>query len=110
MTIERMKKGNWGNVLAFFDIMTEDGFLITGMKIVNGVNGRFIGFPSKKNEQEGKYSEIVRAGKETREEAEKLALEYYDNQTDDAFNEIPGAFDDVKPPEDSDKTTEDIPF
>ena len=110
MTIERMKRGTWGNILAFFDIMTEDGFLITGMKIVNGVNGRFIGFPSKKNEQEGKYSEIVRAGKETREEAEKIALEHYDTQTEEAFNEIPGAFDNEKTPEETDKTTEDIPF
>ena len=110
MKIERMTKGNWGNVKAFFDLKTEDGFLITGMKIVDGVYGKFVGFPSKKNEQEGKYSEIVRAEKETREKAEKLALEYYENQTEEAFNEIPGAFDNVKPPEDSDKTTEDIPF
>jgi DNA-binding cell septation regulator SpoVG len=101
MRIERMKKGNWGNVLAFFDLKTEDGFLITGMKIVNGVNGKFIGFPSKKNEQEGKYSEIVRAEKETRDTVEKLALEHYEKQTDEAFNDIAGAFD-------SDKTTEDI--
>jgi len=110
MKIERMTKGNWGNVLAFFDIMTEDGFLITGMKIVNGVNGKFIGFPSKKNEQEGKYSEIVRAEKETREKAEKLALEYYDNQTEEAFNEIPGAYDNEKTAKEVDKTTEEIPF
>ena len=101
MTIERMKKGNWGNILAFFDLRTEDGFLITGMKIVNGVNGKFIGFPSKKNEQEGKYSEIVRAEKETREKVEKLALEHYENQTSDAFNEIQGTFD-------GEKTTEEI--
>ena len=110
MTIERMTVGNWGNVKAFFDLKTEDGFLITGMKIVDGVNGKFVGFPSKKNEQEGKYSEIVRAEKETREKAEKLALEYYENQTEEAFNEIPGAFDNEKTPESTDKTTEDIPF
>ena len=110
MTIERMKKGNWGNILAFFDLRTEDGFLITGMKIVNGVNGKFIGFPSKKNEQEGKYSEIVRAEKETREKAEKLALEHYDTQTEEAFDNIPGAFDIKKTPEDDEKTTEEIPF
>ena len=87
-----MKKGNWGNILAFFDLRTEDGFLITGMKIVDGVNGRFVGFPSKKNEQEGKYSEIVRAEKEIREIVEKLALEYYDKQSEETFNDIPGAF------------------
>ena len=96
MTIERMKKGSWGNILAFFDLRTEDGFLITGMKIVNGVNGRFVGFPSKKDEEKGKYSEIVRAEKETRDKAEKLALEYYDKQTEEAFNDIPSAFEDNK--------------
>ena len=96
MEIERMKKGSWGNVLAFFDLRTEDGFLITGMKIVDGANGRFVGFPSKKNEEEGKYSEIVRAEKETRDKAEKLALEYYDKQTEEAFNDIPSAFEDNK--------------
>ena len=108
-----MKKGSWGNVMAFFDLKTEDGFLITGMKIVNGVNGRFVGFPSKKDEQEGKYSEIVRAEKETRSKVEKLALEYYENQSENAFNDIPGAFDEEKTTEETDKTdktTEDIPF
>ena len=110
MEIERMKKGSWGNVLAFFDLRTEDGFLITGMKIVDGANGRFVGFPSKKNEQEDKYSEIVRAEKETRDNVEKIALEYYENQTEDAFNDIPGAFDKKNTQETSDKTTEDIPF
>ena len=105
-----MKKGTWGNILAFFDLRTEDGFLITGMKIVDGVNGRFVGFPSKKNEQEGKYSEIVRAEKETRDKAEKLALEYYDNYTEEAFNEIPGAFDKETTTEETDKTTEELPF
>ena len=105
-----MTKGNWGNVKAFFDLKTEDGFLITGMKIVDGVNGKFIGFPSKKNEQEGKYSEIVRAEKETREKAEKLALEHYDNHSEEAFDSIPGAFDNAKMPEETEKSTEDIPF
>jgi|TARA_R100000501_G_C2620396_1_gene113640 DNA-binding cell septation regulator SpoVG len=113
MTIERMKKGNWGNIVAFFDLKTEDGFLITGMKIVDGVNGKFIGFPSKKNEQEGKYSEIVRAEKETREKAEKLALEHYNRETEDTFNAIPGAYDEDKTTEEVekiDKTTEELPF
>jgi stage V sporulation protein G len=107
MTIERMKKGSWGNIKAFFDLRTEDGFLITGMKIIDGVNGRFVGFPSKKNEEEGKYSEIVRAEKETRDKAEKLALEYYDKQTEEAFNDIPGAFDDKKA---TDGTQDKIPY
>ena len=96
MTIDRMTKGRWGNILAFFDLKTDDGFLITGMKVINGVNGRFVGFPSKLDEQEAKYSEIVRAGKETRERVEKLALEFFDKQTDEAFNNIPSALSEDK--------------
>ena len=109
MTIERMTKGNWGNILAFFDLKTEDGFLITGMKIVNGVNGKFVGFPSKA-EENGKYSEIVRAERDVRDNVAKLAIEHYDNHTGEAFDDIPGAFDNEKSTEDDEKTTEEIPF
>ena len=109
MTIERMKKGNWGNIKAFFDLKTEDGFLITGMKIVDGVNGKFVGFPSKA-EEGGKYSEIVRAERDVRDKAAKLAIEHYDNQTEEAFDDIPGAFDTKKTPEKTESSTEEIPF
>ena len=109
MTIERMPVGNWGNVKAFFDLKTEDGFLITGMKIVEGVNGKFVGFPSKAGE-DGKYSEIVRAERDVRDAVTQLGVDHYNAQSEDAFNDIPGAFDNEKPPEASDKTTEDIPF
>ena len=36
MIIERMSIGNWGNIKAFFDLRTTDGFLIKGMKLVTG--------------------------------------------------------------------------
>jgi DNA-binding cell septation regulator SpoVG len=109
MTIERMKKGNWGNILAFFDLKTEDGFLITGMKIVNGVNGKFVGFPSKA-EEGGKYSEIVRAERDVRDNVAKLAIEHYDSQADEAFDDIPGAYDTEKTPEVAEKANEELPF
>ena len=109
MKIERMTKGNWGSVKAFFDLRTEDGFLITGMKIVDGVNGKFAGFPSKAGE-DGKYSEIVRADREVRDEVAKLAIDHYNAQTEEVFNNIPGAYDNEKTTETTDKTTEDIPF
>ena len=109
MTIERMKKGSWGNIKAFFDLKTEDGFLITGMKIVDGVNGKFVGFPSKA-EEGGRYSEIVRAERDVRDKVAKFAIEHYDKQTDDAFNEIPGSFDNEKTTEEPEKKTEELPF
>ena len=109
MTIERMKKGNWGNILAFFDLRTEDGFLITGMKIVEGVHGKFVGFPSKA-EEGGKYSEIVRAERDVRDAVTQLGVDHYNSQSKEAFNEIPGAFDNEKTTEEPDGATEDIPF
>ena len=109
MKIIRMKKGNWGNIKAFFDLETEDGFLITGMKIVDGVNGKFVGFPSKA-EEGGRYSEIVRAERDVRDKATKLAIEHYDAQVEEAFDNIPGAFDNEKTPEKTEKSTEEIPF
>ena len=109
MTIERMTVGNWGNVKAFFDLKTDDGFLITGMKIVDGVHGKFVGFPSKAGE-DGKYSEIVRAERDVRDAVTKLGVDHYNAQTDEAFNDIPGAFDNEKTTEEADGATEDIPF
>ena len=109
MTIERMTVGNWGNVKAFFDLKTEDGFLITGMKIVEGVNGKFVGFPSKA-EEGGKYSEIVRADREVRDAVTKLGVDHYNSQSEEAFNEIPGAYDNEKTTEETEKSTEELPF
>ena len=109
MKIERMKKGNWGNVLAFFYLRTEDGFLITGMKIVKGVHGMFVGFPSKAGE-DGKYSDIVRAEREVRDAVSKLGIDHYNSQSEEAFNEIPGAYDVKKTTEEPEKTNEELPF
>jgi DNA-binding cell septation regulator SpoVG len=114
MTIERMKKGNWGKIRAFFDLQTEDGFTIKGFKLIEGINGLFVGYPSQKGSDE-EYHDTVWADKELRSEVEKLALEHYETQSDDAFNDIPGAFDKEKTANETKQTieeseTEDIPF
>ena len=49
MKISRMNKGSWGLIKAFFDLQTEEGFTIKGFKLVEGINGLFVGFPSNKN-------------------------------------------------------------
>ena len=54
MKIERINKGSWGKVRAFFDVRTDEGFVIKGFTLVEGINGKFVGFPSKKNEQSWK--------------------------------------------------------
>ena len=34
MKIERINKGSWGKIRAFFDIRTEEGFVVKGFKII----------------------------------------------------------------------------
>ena len=76
MKIERINKGNWGKLRAFFDLKTSDGFIIKGFKIVEGINGLFVGMPSVQN-KEGEYYDSVFADKELRDELEKLAIREY---------------------------------
>ena len=48
MEIDRMNKGSWGKVRAFFDLATSDGFIIKGFKLIEGINGLFVSMPSQK--------------------------------------------------------------
>ncbi len=83
MKIERMNKGNWGKLRAFFDLKTSDGFVIKGFKIVEGINGLFVGMPSVQN-KEGEYYDSVFADKDLRDELEKLAIREYGQESMDS--------------------------
>jgi len=74
--IHKLEDGQYGKLRAFFDLKTTDGFVIKGFKIVEGINGMFVGMPSNKN-KEGEYSDAVYADKELRAELEKLAMRAY---------------------------------
>ena len=63
MFIERMNKGSWGKIRAFFDVQTEEGFTIKGFKLVEGINGMFVGFPSQKG-GDGMYRDTIWADKD----------------------------------------------
>ena len=76
-----MKKGSWGKVKAFFDLETEDGFTIKGFKIVEGIDGEFVGFPSQKN-NDGEYHDTVFADKGLKEQVKELATSEYDNPSE----------------------------
>lgn len=79
MKIERINKlegSQFGKLRAFFDLKTTDGFVIKGFKIVEGINGMFVGMPSNKN-KEGEYFDTIYADKELRSELEKLAMRAY---------------------------------
>ena len=71
-----MNKGSWGKVRAFFDIMTDEGFTIKGFKIIEGINGLFVGVPSQKGKDD-EYFDTVFVAPELREELNHVALQTY---------------------------------
>ena len=75
MKISRMNKGEWGKVRAFFDLEIE-GLTIKGFKVVQGIDGLFVGFPSQKD-KEGEYKDTVYADKTLKQKLNQLALDYY---------------------------------
>ena len=76
MKIERINKGSWGKVRAFFDIKTQEGFIVKGFRIVEGINGLFVSFPSQKG-QDDEYYDTVYADRELRDELTQLALKEF---------------------------------
>ena len=85
MKIERMNKGSWGKVRAFFDLTTTEGFIIKGFKIIEGINGLFVSMPSQKS-SDGEYYDSVFATKEVRDELNQIALDNYGSQFNDTLS------------------------
>ena len=85
-----MTKGSWGKIRAFFDLQTSEGFTIKGFKLVEGINGLFVGFPSQKGNDE-EYYDTIYAERELKEELSQMAIDYYGQ-------EIMPATDDVSMP------------
>ena len=79
MQIERMNKGSWGKIKAFFDLQTEDGFTIKGFKLVEGTNGLFVGFPSQKGNDD-EYHDTVWVEKEVRDMVNDIAKKEYESE------------------------------
>ena len=101
MKIEYMNKGQWGKVKAFFSVRTDEGFIIKGLKLINGVNGDFVGFPSEKG-KDGEYRDTVLATKELREKLTQQVIkeyggdamhnqEYGSNAPNDFYNPMPAS-------------------
>ena len=82
-----MTKGSWGKVRAFFDLMTDEGFTIKGFKIIEGINGLFVGVPSQKGKDD-EYFDTVFIAPELREELNHVALQKYgmDDSIKDNFD------------------------
>lgn len=89
MKIERMTRGEWGSLRAFFDIETDEGFVIKGLKIVQGQDGLFVAMPSEKD-KDGKYNNTVYIKSEvTKAKLEELAMDEYRRDYDNAELERP---------------------
>ena len=76
LKIQRMNKGEWGKIKAFFDLETSEGLVVKGFKLVQGINGLFVGFPSQKGNDD-EYYDTVWAEKDLREELSQLAIDYF---------------------------------
>ena len=86
MKITNMRKGSWGKLTAFFDVATDEGFIIKGFKLVNGINGPFVGFPSQKGNDDEYYDTVwlTEEVRETvRENLNKMAVEEYNKDNPD---------------------------
>ena len=71
-----MNKGNWGKVRAFFDLTSEEGFIIKGFRLVEGINGLFVSMPSQKS-QDGEYYDTVLADRILRDKISQKAIQEY---------------------------------
>ena len=76
MEIERMTKGSWGKIRAFFNVKLQ-GITIKGFKLIEGINGMFVGVPSIKKEDDS-YDNIVIIDKDVIVDLQKIANDYYE--------------------------------
>ena len=84
MKIERINKGEWGKLRAFFDLRTNEGIVIKGFKLVEGINGMFVGMPSQKGKDD-EFFDTVFMERETREELNQIAMDAYNNASSDSM-------------------------
>ena len=79
MKIERMNKGEWGKIRAFFDLRTQEGVVIKGFKLVEGINGMFVGMPSQKGKDD-EYFDTVFMDRDLRDELSQVSIDAYEDQ------------------------------
>ncbi len=87
VVVTKMNKGDWGKVKAFFSVITSEGFILTGFKIIEGINGLFVSFPSQKKDDE--YKDTILAKKELRDELTKIAINNYNGHEEDDSSDSP---------------------
>ncbi len=75
-----MNKGEWGKLRAFFDLKTSEGIVIKGFKLVEGINGMFVGMPSQKGKDD-EFFDTVFMDRDIREELNQVAMDAYNNDS-----------------------------
>ena len=71
-----MNKGSWGKIRAFFYLRSEEGFTMKGFKLVEGINGLFVGFPSQKGSDD-EYRDTIWAERELKDQVTQMAVKVY---------------------------------
>jgi DNA-binding cell septation regulator SpoVG len=71
-----MNEGSWGKIRAFFDLRTEEGFTMKGFKLIEGINGLFVGFPSQKGSDD-EYRDTIWAERELKDQVTQMAVKVY---------------------------------
>ena len=74
--------------MAFFNVETEEGMVVKGFKIVEGINGLFVGNPSEYSKKDDKYYDRVFIPKELKDELEQEAIKEY-NQINHSSSDLP---------------------
>ena len=87
MKVERMTKGDWGKVKAFFNVETSEGFAMRGFKLVEGINGLFVGFPSQKD-KEGEYRDTIFANKDLKMKLNELAIKEFNGNSNTSVSKV----------------------
>ena len=86
MKIDNMRRGEWGKVRAFFDVISDEGFIMKGFKLIEGINGLFASMPSRKGTDDqgnDKYYDIIWIeSREMREKLNQKAIEDYQNKSE----------------------------
>ena len=116
-----MNKGEWGKIKAFFDLRTDEGFVIKGFKLIHGINGLFVGNPSQKG-YDGEYYDTIFAEKELKDELSQIAIDHYGQEVmpeNEPFSDTSGvsnSFEQSPPSTEKESgetpsfTDDDIPF
>ena len=87
-----MNKGEWGKIKAFFDLRTDEGFVIKGFKLIHGINGLFVGNPSQKG-SDGEFRDTIWVEKELKDELSQIAIDHYGQEVmpeNEPFSDTPG--------------------